>query len=163
MLRHGKSDWDAAFDSDHERPLARRGESAAKAIGRVLARMGQVPDKVITSSAVRARATADLAAGAGGWGCPIQVTDDLYGASPASTLDAVARHGDNEGRLMLVGHDPAWSQLTRALTGAQAQMKTGAVAAIDLGIDDWQHISETRGELAFLLQPRLFTNGEWDL
>ena len=33
LFRHGKSDWDAPYSSDHERPLAGRGKEAAP-IGR---------------------------------------------------------------------------------------------------------------------------------
>ena len=57
LFRHGKSDWDAPFGSDHERPLSKRGVKAAKTMGLVLARSDLVPDHAITSSAVRARTT----------------------------------------------------------------------------------------------------------
>jgi len=54
-MRHGKSDWDAGYGRDHDRPLATRGEKAAKAMGTALANAGFLPDFVLSSTAVRAR------------------------------------------------------------------------------------------------------------
>jgi phosphohistidine phosphatase len=54
LLRHGKSDWDSDRDADHDRPLARRGRNAAATMGLLLERAGQVPDRALTSSALRA-------------------------------------------------------------------------------------------------------------
>ena len=34
FFRHGKSNWDADYDVDHNRPLAKRGRKAARAMGR---------------------------------------------------------------------------------------------------------------------------------
>ena len=73
LLRHAKSDWDAEFQSDHSRPLSERGMTSARAIGLVLARSNQVPDSVISSSALRAQSTAFLAADTGGWDAEIRV------------------------------------------------------------------------------------------
>ena len=37
VFRHGKSDWDADYGVDFERPLALRGQKAARTMGRFLA------------------------------------------------------------------------------------------------------------------------------
>ena len=80
LLRHGKSDWDADFTDDHERPLAERGEKGARKMGRFLTTSRSVPDRAITSSATRTRQTLATAAEAGGWTGPARVTDAPYGA-----------------------------------------------------------------------------------
>ncbi|MGA9597997.1 MAG: histidine phosphatase family protein, partial [Acidimicrobiia bacterium] len=81
ILRHAKSDWNSGADSDHTRPLNRRGTEAAMTMGRVLSRIGEVPDIIYTSSATRARETALLAADAGGWDVETVELDELYGTS----------------------------------------------------------------------------------
>ena len=43
LFRHGKSDWDAPYANDHERPLANRGKEAARCMGRLLSHTRQVP------------------------------------------------------------------------------------------------------------------------
>ena len=61
IFRHGKSDWDAVYDRDHNRPLSKRGIKAAKRMGEYLSKKNQTPEKVISSSAIRAKKTAELA------------------------------------------------------------------------------------------------------
>ena len=43
VLRHGKSDWQSGYGTDHDRPLAERGIAAAELMGRFLSRNGQEP------------------------------------------------------------------------------------------------------------------------
>jgi phosphohistidine phosphatase len=163
LMRHAKSDWGAAFSSDHERPLNERGRTAAQAMGMVIRNMAEVPDRVISSTAVRARSTAELARIAGGWPCPLELDERLYGTGPEEALVVAADYGGDEERIMLVGHEPSWSQLISELTGARAQVKTATVAAIDLERESWMGAARTPGSLAFIVHPRLFTDGEWEL
>ena len=157
-MRHGKSNWDAAYDSDHERPLAPRGEKSAGAMGVLLRDAGEAPDLVVSSTAVRARSTAELARIAGGWSGPLELEPRLYGASPDEALLVAGLHGTNQERLMLVGHEPTWSTLVATLTGARVTVKTATVAAIDLPITEWSQAAQAPGTLAYLVHPRLFAN-----
>ena len=77
FLRHGKSDWDAPFDHDHERPLAKRGRKAARLVGQYLAHIDFVPDGIVSSTALRARDTVALASESGSWGTPIRESQTL--------------------------------------------------------------------------------------
>lgn len=156
LFRHGKSDWHAPFGSDHERPLNQRGVRAAETMGRLLARADLVPDHAITSSAVRARTTLELAQAAGAWVCGTELTDDLYGTTARKAL-AVAAGAPASASLMLVGHEPIWSQLAHHLTGGHVVVKTATMIGIDLPIDSWSQV-DTRGSLAFVLQPRHFSD-----
>jgi phosphohistidine phosphatase len=161
ILRHAKSDWEAGASSDHARPLNRRGTKAAMTMGQVLSRIGEVPDLVYTSSAQRACETVMLAADSGGWDTTITEVDDLYGTSADAALQIAAGAPDEVERLMLVGHEPTWGYLVRAVTGAIVNMKTATVAGIDMQMERWEFAPEALGSLAYLLQPRLFTN--WEL
>lgn len=163
LMRHAKSDWGAAFSADHERPLNERGRKAAQTMGLVIRSMGEVPNRVIASTAVRARSTAELARIAGGWACPLELDDRLYGAGTGEALLVAAEYGGDEERILLVGHEPTWSQLISKLTGARAQVKTATVAAIDLERESWMGGGRSAGSLAYILHPRLFTDGEWSL
>lgn len=156
LFRHGKSDWDADYGQDRDRPLNRRGERAANTMGIVLRRLGEAPDRIVSSTAVRAESTAEMARLAGGWSGPLELADALYGASPAQVLSVAARHGGDAERLMLVGHEPTWSMLTTQLTGGRVAVRTGTVVAIDLDIDDWSQAPKATGTVAYALQPRMF-------
>lgn len=160
IFRHGKSDWYAGASSDYERPLNKRGTSAAGTMGALLTEIGEKPDLIYTSSAVRARETALLAADAGEWDCEIVDVDDLYGTSASGALAVATRAPDSIERLMLVGHEPTWSSLVNSLTGATVHMKTATVAGIDLSVSSWTDAAEATGTLAYLLQPKLFKEHE---
>jgi phosphohistidine phosphatase len=162
LMRHAKSDWDASYGSDHDRPLAARGHRSANVIGRVLSAWSEVPDLVITSSALRARSTAEEAARAGGWQCPISVEADFYGSGPESVLSAAEEKARDEERIMLVGHEPTWSMLAERVTGGRLEMRTGAVVAIDLLADHWHGLGQARGWVRFAINPRMFFGTEWD-
>ena len=161
LFRHGKSDWDASYANDRQRPLNKRGERAAGTMGVVLRQMGEAPDRIVSSTAVRAESTAEIARLAGGWSAPLELSDDLYGASPDEVLAVTAIHGGSAERLMLIGHEPTWSIVTTQLTGGRVAVRTGSVVGIDLDIDDWSQIAPASGTVAYALHPRMFKG--WDL
>lgn len=153
VMRHGKSDWSAGRP-DHDRPLNKRGVASARAMGVALAKMGEEPDLVISSTATRAATTAQLAAEAGGWESEMTYAGSLYGTSAQGALEVLLEAKPSAQAVMLVGHQPTWGDLVAHLTGAAVAMKTATVAKIDLYIRDWTDVLHARGELVFLLQPR---------
>ncbi len=156
VLRHGKSDWGAEYGGDHERPLAARGVEAARLVGNLLAGVGQVPELVLSSTAVRARETARLALGAGAWGCRMETGRRLYEASAGELLEVVREQDDAVGWLLLAGHEPACSGLVAALTGARrVKFPTAALARLDLPVDSWSHAKPGTATLAWLVTPKL--------
>jgi phosphohistidine phosphatase len=159
LFRHGKSDWGADYGLDRDRPLNARGERAANTMGMVLRNLGEAPDRIVSSTAIRAESTAEMARISGGWSGPLELSEDLYEASPAGCLAVAARHGGDAERLMLVGHEPTWSSLIATLTGGRVAVRTGTIVAIDLEIDDWRRAPGASGSLAYALHPRMFE--EW--
>lgn len=163
LLRHAKSDWDSGAATDHERPLASRGRKAAKAMGRFMAQSGIIPDYAVTSSAVRARTTLELAMTAGEWACPVNETSELYHAGVDDVLAVVSESADSDNTVLVVGHQPTWGGVVERLTGASTRMATGTLVGIDFGMDSWSWLRPGSGELAFIIPPRLLTDGTIDL
>ncbi|HJS71801.1 MAG TPA: histidine phosphatase family protein [Acidimicrobiia bacterium] len=153
LMRHAKSDWDADYGTDHDRPLNERGRRSARAMGQLLAEKGLQPDLILSSTALRARSTAMLADEAGRWGSEILLDETLYGGGTGAVIEAAASVPD-VGRLMLVGHQPTWSMLVLALTGERVDMKTATVAVVDLDIIEWRALPGSRGILDMVYQPR---------
>jgi phosphohistidine phosphatase len=122
-------------------------------MGHALASDASTPDLVITSSAIRALSTAELAASAGDWQCEIVVEPRLYG-SAADTVVQVAAGAPDVGRLMLVGHQPTWSVLVSMLSGDRVEMKTATVAVLDVDMPDWSELGQTRGLVTRVYDPR---------
>ena len=59
MLRHGKSSWKDPELTDHDRPLNKRGKRDAPRIGALLKNEHRAPEVIISSTAIRARATVE--------------------------------------------------------------------------------------------------------
>jgi len=156
ILRHAKSDWKTSFESDHERPLAKRGLGAARLMGRFLAKLDLAPDLILSSTAVRARQTAELATESGSWSCPMVLCEEFYGSSATAELSVIQAQEAQHSRLLLTGHEPTWSELVGALTGGgKPRMPTAAMARIDLPIDDWADLRAGLGTLSWLVSPKL--------
>jgi phosphohistidine phosphatase len=83
----------------------------------------------------------------------------LYDTGPKGVLDAAARVAPDVPRLMLVGHQPTWSMLVAMLTDQRADMKTAAVAVIELDLDSWDGLPDAAGTLTHFRKPRDFDQG----
>ena len=155
VMRHAKSDWNAAFSSDHERTLSSRGVKAARRMGRFITDAGTVPQLVLSSTAVRARTTAELAAEAGDWGCAIVTNTDLYASDPGQVIGAVHEIENGVENLLVAGHEPTWSTLVGWLIGgARVRMPTAAVACLDFPHGDWTDLAPGTCVLRWFVTPK---------
>ncbi len=163
FIRHGKSDWGAGYTGDHSRPLAKRGLRDARRMGKFLSQVGMTPDSIITSSALRAHSTVQLAQQAGGWDCPVRVSDSLYGASPRTVVEEIRREDDTTEVLLIAGHEPTWSETCSLLIGGgELRYPTAALACIAFYSDGWSGISASSGQLLWLLPPRLLRSAGFE-
>lgn len=131
LLRHAEAEDGLP---DDERPLTARGAMHADAAGRALAVLGVHLETCLSSPKLRAVQTAERACEP--LGVPVTVERALCG-EPFDVRELTAGLDD----VLLVGHDPSFSMLLHDLTGAQARMKKGGLAAI------------SKGELVALLRP----------
>ncbi len=155
ILRHAKSSWKQPDQADHDRPLNERGKRDAPRMGLLLREEDLVPDLIVSSTAKRARNTAEKAAESSGYGGEIQFTDTLYLAAPASYIGVLREVSDDHSRVMVVGHNPGLEQLLNVLTGDESALPTAALACVTLPIDRWQDFSaDTRGRLVKIWIPK---------
>jgi len=139
IVRHAKSSWADEGLDDHERPLNKRGRHDAPLMGRRLAGRGLVPDRVLSSDAVRAReTTAAIATGLALDGACIEYARDLYEAAPADWLARLHTLDDKLGRVMLVGHNPTLQALAEQLVDLRVdKFPTAAVVHAALDVERW--------------------------
>jgi phosphohistidine phosphatase len=154
VLRHAKAESEPPpGGGDHERALRRRGRRSAREVGRFLARLGEIPGLVLSSTAVRARETAELARDAGRWTAPVEQSAALYDASPEALLRAIAAVEREPENLLVVGHQPGLAQMIAELTGTEPSFPTAALARIDLELERWRELQPRSGRLAWLVTP----------
>ena len=141
LLRHAKSSWKDESLTDHDRPLNKRGKKTAPLMGHLLREKNLVPDLVVSSTAVRARSTAEAAAEACGYPGEITLTDELYLATAGEILRyAQEWTAETLGRVMLIGHNPGMEDLVNMLSGQKEPFPTAALAAFELKIDSWRKL-----------------------
>lgn len=127
-------------------------------MGRFLAGVGQVPDRALTSTAVRARSTVELAVEAGGWACPVERRPELYGATTDGLLALLQGQDDADGSLLLAGHEPTFSAFAGELVGgARIKLPSAAMARIDLAVPGWKEAAPGAGTLVWLVTPKLLS------
>jgi phosphohistidine phosphatase len=160
LFRHAKSDWNAEYASDPERPLAQRGIRAARFMGQFLAATGQVPALALTSHAVRAKDTLDLARRQGDWRCRVEVDPDIYGSDADRLLEILRQRQGAPQSILVTGHEPTCSDMAARLIGGPAQIRfpTATMARIDIPADDWPLIDFGAGEMRWLVPPKLLGN-----
>jgi len=123
LLRHGDAE-DGAGKPDAERDLTEKGERQSRDAGHALKQLGVKLDVCLTSPKVRARRTAELACEI--LGVPVEDDHRLAGGD-FDPLEVAAGRGE----VMLVGHEPDFSQAVALATGSRVKMKKGGIAAVD--------------------------------
>ena len=113
LLRHAKSSWGDAGLADHDRPLAPRGEKAAREVAEHARKRGIEPALVLCSTAVRARQTLAAFSFAG----RVSYEDGLYGASAGDLVARLRRLPDELPEAMVVAHNPGLQELALLLIG----------------------------------------------
>ena len=123
LLRHGEAE-DGAGKDDIDRELTEKGKRQSTDAGRAMAALGVELDACLTSPAVRARDTAELACGE--LGVEVEIEDRLWGGE-FDPLELATGRGD----VMLVGHEPDLSSAIAMVTGSRVRMRKGGLAALD--------------------------------
>jgi phosphohistidine phosphatase len=142
LLRHGEAEpHDARPDFDRE--LTDRGREQSRTAGRALRLLQVHFHLAFTSPRVRARDTALLACAELGIE-PVEYEPLSGGFDAAGALELLA--AAPEQRVLVVGHEPDFSQVVLDLTGGRIDMKKAGIAAV--------RMDGTRGELIALLRPR---------
>jgi phosphohistidine phosphatase len=144
LLRHGEAEPHGAA-SDDERQLTERGREQSRSAGLALAALELTFQHVFTSPKVRAAETAALACAA--LGCEPVVHEPLREGFDVGELEALLHAAGEDRRIMLVGHEPDFSQVVHDLTGGRIDLKKGGVAGVRME-------NPRRGELIALLRPR---------
>ncbi len=154
FLRHGKAmkreEW---AGPDEERPLTDAGVTLMRRQAAALARLDLGLDLIVTSPLERARHTAEIAAEALGLKKGVVRSEALApGFSVPKLARILASHPDAS-RVMLVGHEPDFSQVVSELVGGgQILCRKGCVARVEIVGGT---LGKGSGQLVWLLQPEV--------
>ena len=155
VMRHAKSSWDNQYLADHDRPLNERGKRDARRMGELLKQLDLLPDLIISSTAERARNTAERFVLAADYERDLRLTRNFYHADPEDYLQYLRELGVEFDCVMLIGHNPGMAELVYDLTGVDTRFTTANIAHITLPLGNWADLQEsTQGELHHLWRPK---------
>jgi phosphohistidine phosphatase len=145
FLRHGEADWPNWDKPDNERPLTGRGRKEMKRLAKFLQRLKFVPDAILTSPLPRASQTAEIVGKR--LGVELQTEPALAHGFNIERLRRLLAKAEAES-VMIVGHEPEFSEVIRELTGAKVKISKAGVALLEVSR------SCTSGTLLWLFPPK---------
>jgi phosphohistidine phosphatase len=157
LVRHAKSSWNDSAQRDIDRPLNERGRDDAPMMADRLADRGTIPQRVLCSPALRTVTTAEIFANR--LNIPkelIQMERQIYLGGPDHLLHLIRQQDSNIDTVMLVGHNPALTDLLNELCQDARidNMPTCCVAELELPGDDWAGVDFGSAALKNLDYPK---------
>ena len=141
LVRHAKSSWE--FDViDHDRPLKKRGVNDANMVSQFLRGKMLIIDKVLTSDAKRAKATADIFIN------KLEIDHDivelnhlLYDFAGRDLINVVKNCPNYIDNLMIFGHNHAMTAFVNTYGDNYIDnVPTSGVVIITFEIEKWQDL-----------------------
>lgn len=110
-------------------------------MGKLLKNKKIVPELILSSTANRAKSTAEILAKA----CKIEneiiFSDDLYMAEPADILKVIKDNAKKEKTVIVIGHNPGLEAFLQIMTGKVESLSTSSVAYLGVKADKWKDLS----------------------
>jgi phosphohistidine phosphatase len=163
LLRHAKSSWADPGQADFDRPLNSRGRNDAPEMSKFIAEAGLAPQRIVCSSARRARETLALMVPRLSSDMEVSFSRRLYEADAEGYLKAAREAGGTANAVMLVGHNPAMEDVATVLApvgddGALKQLAekfpTCGLAVIEFDGPRWSDVGPGGGRLTAFHTPK---------
>ncbi len=155
LMRHGKSSWKDTGLSDHERPLNKRGQKDAPRMGMILHDRELLPQRILSSTALRARQTAEAITAVSDFQEEVTYLDQLYMAEADEYISVLRELPDSIERVMVIGHNPGLETLLQLLSGQIESLPTAVIAHLALPIRHWTELNtDTKGDLVDIWRPK---------
>jgi phosphohistidine phosphatase len=125
-------------------------------MGKEMVKHNVVPQRIISSSAVRARTTAEIFASELSYDlAEIVVTDEIYGVGTTELLEMIQGFDDELDKVMLVGHNPTVTDLANGLAQCNIHnVPTCGVLVIGFQVEQWSDIEDGKGNLFAFAYPK---------
>jgi phosphohistidine phosphatase len=166
LLRHAKSSPKEGVE-DHERPLSRRGQEAARRVGKHLSATIGAFDLVLCSSARRTCETLDIVLTEFSRRPRCMIEDGLYLAGPERLIERLRRLDARDVDVLLIGHNPGLHELALALADERSphfdelvsgKFPTAAYASFDVPAG-WSALGYSRHRLIGYITPKSLCSG----
>ena len=155
LFRHGQAEIGSIY-RDHDRPLTYFGVREAKKMGHYIYQKHESPDLVITSTAIRAKTTAEIAMASGNWNCPLYSDPDIYICALPFLLSLIKKQDNKYSSICLVGHEPNFSSFIASATCSKnMDFPMASMVKIGFNVIKWNDVIMGHGNLDWFLIPEL--------
>lgn len=138
LMRHSEAAGARPGQSDFDRPLTESGRHLVHQTAPLLLQRITRLDRIIASSAVRTRQTAEELVSAAFPDTPLLTRPELYEAPRASYLAVLRSAAEPEDEaVLLVGHNPVVAHLICHLAEQSFSVSPCTVAVFELDLADW--------------------------
>ncbi|GGE29251.1 SixA phosphatase family protein [Psychroflexus planctonicus] len=154
LLRHGKSSWENNV-LDEDRPLQKIAYDDAELVAETFGREANYNFTIWSSKANRAKTTAQLIVEKlEDQVDDFRIKDEFYTFNAAELLKLIFKLPDLIDNMMLVGHNPAFTQLVNYFceTAELGNLPTTGLVEMEFKSDNWSSIREAKINL--LLFPK---------
>lgn len=159
LVRHAKSSWEILGTNDHERTLNDRGIRDAPLMALQIRSQFQVPQKLISSTAVRAYQTAKLFAQILGIEIQaIQQEKHLYHADIEDLLGTINGADPALDHICLFAHNPGITYFANLVCEANIDnVSTCGILIMHADVDNWHEIDASDIRLDSYIFPKMGT------
>lgn len=156
LNRHAKSDWGDPSLSDYQRTLNERGFNDAPMMAKRFKERNIKVDYLYSSSAVRAKTTAEFFINELGLSNDKYEFDrEIYGSGASFIRNLLPKLDKNLDAVMFFGHNPDFTSLVTYYSGERiGNLPTCGIAVIKFEIEQWHLINDVNGELEIFDYPK---------
>lgn len=139
LLRHAKSTWEYNV-ADHNRPLQEKGIQRIQKVAKAQAQAWNAIEVIFSSPANRALHTAVIAADQANFPFDrLRIAAPLYTFNAQEVLSFIKTLPNTYSKVMLVGHNPAFTTTATTLGDKTCpELKTASWACITFATSDWK-------------------------
>jgi phosphohistidine phosphatase len=143
IIRHGKSSWDYSHTADYDRPLTEKGIDNVALMAKRFFGNYALPGLILASPANRALHTAIIYARE--LHLPyslLQLSEVIYNSDEEGVLSLIHETPPIVKRLMLVGHNPAFTDLANHFLLQKIEnLPTAGIVTLTFRAPDWAAIT----------------------
>lgn len=151
FLRHGLANHPYWNRPDFERPLTDQGKEKMVRTADTINKLNLDLELVLTSPLIRARQTAEILVENLELPVPLQLEERLSPGFDADALNEMLKDHREIQTLMVVGHEPDFSEVIEdVIGGGQIVVKKGSLARVDL-----YRTHPPQGELVWMIPPKV--------
>lgn len=154
LLRHAQSADKQTGQTDKDRTLTPAGLAEARAVGFFFKEKSVIPELIITSSAIRAKATSQVVAEVLAYDTEkMVVEEELYEATVTTFFQVLSEVDPYINSVLLVGHNPVITFFADHLTKQQNNFQPAEVLTLKIDSSGWKVLPKDCIEIAGRFHP----------